>query len=119
MAAFISNKNNTNHEWTLKKLFNGAQRLDWHIAFASEEGVENVRGEFEAFLEAGHAARVIVGLDYFHTDPGALYFSMNSSRSIRGGWNSTSVRSVGNQFSIPKSTSFIIGVTKKGRRASL
>ena len=84
MATFISNNSNTDHEDALKKMFKGAQRFDWHIAFASEGGVGAVRNELDAFLKAGHAARVIVGLDYFHTEPGALDIFYGFSQKYSG-----------------------------------
>lgn len=73
MLKFISNfDGNKSHKNALIDLFADAIKLDWNIAFATQGGFDEITDELENFLDAGNSARIIIGLDYFHTDPEVL-----------------------------------------------
>lgn len=76
MARFIYNADeDINHGVELSNLFQDANHISWHIAFATMNGIEYINTELCDFLDAGHSARIIIGLDYYHTDPEVLdYF---------------------------------------------
>lgn len=75
MAKFISNNANNNHEDILLGMFSNAENIDWQIAFVSQSGIRAIDKKFKKFLKEGNSARVMIGLDYYHTDPAALdYF---------------------------------------------
>lgn len=85
MAQFISNiDDDKNHKKALIDLFSGAIRLDWHIAFATQGGFDEIKGELESFFDAGNSARIIIGLDYCHTDPKVLKSLLDISEAYPG-----------------------------------
>lgn len=75
MATFIANNQHNSHHDYLNHYLKGAVHFDLLSAFASLSGVKLIEDALTKLLESGNTARVIIGLNYEHTEPKLLdYF---------------------------------------------
>lgn len=73
-AMIIKNgKSNTNHFSQFSTFFAGAIEFHCYVAFASYGGVDLLWKDLEKALDGGMTARFVVGLDFYQTQPDALY----------------------------------------------
>ncbi|MGB8900272.1 MAG: phospholipase D family protein [Methylocella sp.] len=60
------------HKNKLKELFQGALNFECAVAFAKMSGFSDIKKPLEASLKRGMSARLILGLDFYITDPEVL-----------------------------------------------
>jgi hypothetical protein len=71
-ASLLWNRINQDHGRLIKKLLNGANRFDCAVAFAKWSGFKPLQKLLVEQLEKGMAARFIVGLDFYQSEPRVL-----------------------------------------------
>lgn len=86
MALLIKNNDDNKHEFYINRYFQDAVHFDLLSAFASVGGVRFIRKELIRFLKVNsrNTARVIIGLNYEHTDPEVLDFFYELSQTHGG-----------------------------------
>lgn len=77
-------RQSADHSSHLSPLFEQAQRFDCYVAFMSSNGLEHLWEPLEAALEEGLKARFIIGLDFYQTEPDALYDLLELTGSYPG-----------------------------------
>lgn len=68
----LLNDDNTDHRTEIGTLFKNARRFECMVAFAKMSGWKEMKASLEKALSNGMAARLAVGLDFYHTDPALL-----------------------------------------------
>ncbi len=82
IVRLVSNFNqSTGHSSRLTQLFERAEHFDCYVAFANSNGLELLWEPLVGALEAGMKARFVVGLNFYQTEPQALYDLLEVSES--------------------------------------
>lgn len=81
MLKFISNNATQIHSDAINSLFDEATRIDFLIAFATKNGFSEIEENLNKFLQANGSARIIVGLDFYHTEPEVLLKLLRLSKN--------------------------------------
>lgn len=80
MLKLLLNENNRNHGDFLRSWLPGCDDGFFAVAFFKVSGLRVIQAELNAFLKRGGALRMVVGTDFFQTDPEALRELFSLSR---------------------------------------
>jgi len=71
--ALVVNDDDSTHQDGIAKLFRDAERFDCLVAFATYSGFKWIESQLKSRLDdPNFRARFLVGLDFYHTEPGLL-----------------------------------------------
>lgn len=80
----LLNDDSTDHRTEIGALFKNARRFECMVAFAKTSGWKEMKAPLKRALSKGMAARLAVGLDFYHTDPALLraLFSLSKKHNL-------------------------------------